>query len=159
MEHRVIHKQPRPGAASCELQGYERTPAEFTWDEARSRLAGLAGGGLNMGYEAVDRQVAAGLGGREALRCVATDDTVTHISYGELACLTGRFANALTAIGVARQEMVFTLLGRCPELYAAVLGTLVGARGARRGNRRARRTHRGSVSRASTCWSDPQSAR
>ncbi|WP_406385919.1 acetate--CoA ligase [Streptomyces sp. NBC_01618] len=127
MDHRIIHKQPRPGAA-FELQDYERIRAEFTWDEARSRLAGLPGGGLNMGYEAVDRQVDAGLGGREALRCIAADDTVTHISYGELACLTGRFANALTAMGVARQEMVFTLLGRCPELYATVLGTLRGAR-------------------------------
>ncbi|WP_405682254.1 acetate--CoA ligase [Streptomyces sp. NBC_00057] len=127
MDHRIIHKQPRPGGA-FELQDYERIRAEFTWDEARSRLAGLPGGGLNMGYEAVDRQVAAGLGGREALRCVAADDTVTHISYGELACLTGRFANALTAMGVARQEMVFTLLGRCPELYATVLGTLRSAR-------------------------------
>nr|WTB31005.1 acetate--CoA ligase [Streptomyces sp. NBC_00830] len=127
MEHRIIHKQPGPGAA-FKLQDYERIRAAFTWDEARSRLAGLPGGGLNMGYEAVDRQVAAGLGGRVALRCVGADDMVTAISYGELACLTGRFANALTAMGVARQEMVFTLLGRCPELYATVLGTLRSAR-------------------------------
>lgn len=125
MDHRVIHKQSRPGVV---LQDYERICAEFTWDEARSQLAGLPGGGLNMGYEAVDRQVAAGLGGREALRCIAANDTVTRISYGELAGLTGRFANALTSMGVARQEMVFTLLGRCPELYATVLGTLRSAR-------------------------------
>ncbi|MEU6018269.1 AMP-binding protein [Streptomyces sp. NPDC047515] len=123
MDHRVIHKQPRPGADFM-LQDYDRVRAEFTWDEARSQLAGLPGGGLNMGYEAVDRQVAAGLGGREALRCIAANDTVTRISYGELAGLTGRFANALTSLGVARQEMVFTLLGRCPELYATVLRNL-----------------------------------
>ncbi|WP_308299763.1 AMP-binding protein [Streptomyces sp. CJ_13] len=44
------------------------------------------------------------------------DDTVTH--------LAGRFANVLTALGVGRQERVSTLLGRCPELYTTVLGTL-----------------------------------
>ncbi|MFH8475762.1 acetate--CoA ligase [Streptomyces sp. NPDC018000] len=127
MDHRIIHKQPGSGAAFM-LQDYDRIRTEFTWDEARSQLAGLPGGGLNMGYEAVDRQVAAGLGAREALRCIAADDTVTRISYDELAGLTARFANALTSMGVARQEMVFTLLGRCPALYATVLGTLRSAR-------------------------------
>ncbi|MER6610388.1 acetate--CoA ligase [Streptomyces sp. NPDC000927] len=127
MDNRVIHQRPTPGFA-IELQDYEQARAEFTWEEARSRLAGLPGGGLNMGYEAVDRQVAAGLGGREALRCVTAGDRVSRVSYGELARLTGRFANALTFMGVARQERVFTLLGRCPELYTTVLGTLRGAR-------------------------------
>ncbi|MFE7355322.1 BON domain-containing protein [Streptomyces sp. NPDC057543] len=72
MDHHVIHKQPGPGAA-FELQDYERTRAEFNWDEARSRLAGLPGGGLNTGYQAVERQVAAGLAiGR---RCAASQQT------------------------------------------------------------------------------------
>ncbi|MEV6164918.1 acetate--CoA ligase [Streptomyces sp. NPDC052052] len=127
MDHRITRDQHPPGDASAHLD-HDRIRAEFTWDGARARLAGLPGGGLNMGYEAVDRQVAAGAGGREALRCVAADGTVTRISYSELAGLTGRFANVLTAMGVARQETVFTLLGRCQELFATVLGTLRSAR-------------------------------
>ncbi|MFJ7591326.1 acetate--CoA ligase [Streptomyces sp. NPDC097617] len=72
--------------------------------------------------------MAAGRGGREALHCIAADDTVTHLTYAELGGLTSRFANALTTLGVERQERVFTLLGRCPELYTTVLGTLRSAR-------------------------------
>ncbi|RPK43026.1 Acetyl-coenzyme A synthetase [Streptomyces sp. ADI91-18] len=128
MNHPSIRKEPRPDAVFM-LQDYERARADFTWVEARSWLSGLPGGdGLNIGYEAVDRHLAAGHGGREALRCIAADDTVTHLTYGELGGLTGRFANALTTLGVGRQERVFILLGRCPELYVTVLGTLRSAR-------------------------------
>ncbi|WP_405443240.1 acetate--CoA ligase [Streptomyces avidinii] len=127
MDHSIIHKESGPDAVFM-LQDYERARADFTWDEARSGLSGLPGGGLNIGYEAVDRHLVAGRGGREALRCIAADDTVTHLTYAELGGLTGRFANVLTALGVGRQERVFTLLGRCPELYTTVLGTLRSAR-------------------------------
>ncbi|TDU74704.1 AMP-binding protein [Streptomyces sp. KS 21] len=127
MDHSIIHKESGPDATFM-LQDYEQARTDFTWDRARSRLSGLPGGGLNIGYEAVDRHLAAGHGRREALRCTAADDTVTHLTYAELGSLTGRFANVLTALGVGRQERVFTLLGRCPELYATVLGTLRSAR-------------------------------
>ncbi|MFD6912300.1 acetate--CoA ligase [Streptomyces virginiae] len=127
MDHSIIHKDSGPDAVFM-LQDYEQARTDFTWDRARSRLSGLPGGGLNIGYEAVDRHLAAGRGGREALRCLAADGTVTHLTYAELGGLTGRFANVLTALGVGRQERVFTLLGRCPELYTTVLGTLRSAR-------------------------------
>lgn len=127
MDHSIIHKESGPDAVFM-LQDYEQARTDFTWDRARSRLSGLPGGGLNIGYEAVDRHLVAGHGGREALRCIAADDTVTRLTYAELGGLTGRFANVLTALGVGRQEGVFTLLGRCPELYTTVLGTLRSAR-------------------------------
>ncbi|WP_328793020.1 MULTISPECIES: acetate--CoA ligase [unclassified Streptomyces] len=127
MDHSIIHKDSGPDAVFM-LQDYEQARTDFTWDRARSWLSGLPGGGLNIGYEAVDRHLVAGHGGREALRCIAADDTVTRLTYAELGGLTGRFANLLTALGVGRQERVFTLLGRCPELYTTVLGTLRSAR-------------------------------
>ncbi|WP_405787285.1 acetate--CoA ligase [Streptomyces sp. NBC_00029] len=127
MDYSIIRKQPGPGVVFM-LQDYERARADFNWETARSLLSGLPGGGLNIGYEAVDRHLAAGRGGREALRCIAPDDTVTRLTYAELGGLTGRFANVLTSLGVERQERVFTLLGRCPELYTTVLGTLRSAR-------------------------------
>ncbi|WP_413751985.1 hypothetical protein [Streptomyces sp. R-74717] len=58
------------------------------------------------------------------MRCVAADDTATLISYGELACLTGRFANALTVMGVGSAGDGVHAPGPGPELYATVLGTL-----------------------------------
>ncbi|MBU3865770.1 acetate--CoA ligase [Streptomyces sp. 4503] len=106
------------------LTDYDRARAEFTWSRARSALAGLPGGGLNIAHEAVDRHVHSGGGGKFALCCVARDGAVHTVSYAELARRTARFANVLRALGVGRGDRVFTLLGRCPELYTAVLGTL-----------------------------------
>ena len=39
------------------------------------------------------------------------------ITYAELAHRTARFANVLRSLGVGYGERVFTLLGRCPELF------------------------------------------
>ncbi|MGW3076135.1 acetate--CoA ligase [Kitasatospora sp. NPDC001132] len=95
------------------------------WQRARGLLDGLPGHrGLNIAHEAVDRHVAAGRGEHVALRCVAADRTATPVTYAELALRSNRFANGLGALGVGRGERVASLLGRCPELYASVLGTL-----------------------------------
>ncbi|MEU2262176.1 AMP-binding protein [Streptomyces sp. NPDC019645] len=99
--------------------------AGFTWSQARGELAGLPGGGLNMAaHEAVDRHVAQGRGDRVALCCIARDNAVSTVTYADLAVRTSRFADLLRSLGIGRGDRVFTLLGRCPELYTAVLGTL-----------------------------------
>ncbi|WP_328835176.1 acetate--CoA ligase [Streptomyces europaeiscabiei] len=106
------------------LADYDRACSDFTWALARTELAGLPGGGLNMAHEAVDRHAASAHADKVALRCVARDDSVSTVTYAELARRTARFANVLRSLGVGRGDRVFTLLGRCPELYTAVLGTL-----------------------------------
>ncbi|MFJ9719858.1 acetate--CoA ligase [Streptomyces sp. NPDC101213] len=106
------------------LADYERARSDFTWAQARAELAGLPGGGLNMAHEAVDRHAASDHADRAALRCVARDDSVTTVTYAELARRTARFAHVLRSLGTGRGDRVFTLLGRCPELYTTVLGTL-----------------------------------
>ncbi|MGW4161028.1 acetate--CoA ligase [Streptomyces sp. NPDC004788] len=103
---------------------YESARSAFSWRRERSRLAGLPDGGVNIGYEAVDRHLVEGHGERVALRCVARDGSVRSASYARLAGDSSRFAHVLQTLGVGRGERVFTLLGRRYELYAAVLGTL-----------------------------------
>ncbi|MEX0638681.1 MAG: AMP-binding protein, partial [Burkholderiales bacterium] len=98
--------------------------APLSWDEARARLDGLPGGGLNIAHEAVDRHAAGPLAGRVALRWLGMNDTRRDVTYGELAALSNRFANVLRSLGVAKGDAVFVLCGRIPELYAAVLGGL-----------------------------------
>ncbi|WP_319194438.1 hypothetical protein [Streptomyces sp. DK15] len=49
MDHSIIHKDSGPDAVFM-LQDYEQARTDFTWDRARSRLSGLPGGGLNIGY-------------------------------------------------------------------------------------------------------------
>lgn len=106
------------------LVDYDSTCASFDWRTARTSLAGLPAGGLNMAYEAVTRHVAEGRGHRIALRHLGRDDRVTNITFEELDNSACRFANVLETLGIGRGEVVFSLSGRVPGLYTAVLGAL-----------------------------------
>ncbi|WP_328724527.1 acetate--CoA ligase [Streptomyces sp. NBC_00259] len=123
MRCETIRKDPVPGVTP-NLADYEQARSGFTWSRAREELAGLPGGGLNIAHEAVDRHARPGHGDKIALRCIARDDTVSTVTYAELARRTARFANVLRSLHLGHGDRVFTLLGRCPELYTAVLGTL-----------------------------------
>ena len=98
--------------------------AGFSWEQARQRLEGLPGGGLNMAHEAVDRHLGGAHAARTAIRWIGKDGTRRAFTYTELAAATNRFANALRRLGVQPGERVFVLMGRLPELYVAVLGAL-----------------------------------
>ena len=106
------------------MRDYERARAEFSWAVARDELAGLPDGGLNIGYEAVDRQADGSLAGTVALRFLSKRSGASELTYAELKRETNRFANVLRTLGVMREERVFVLAGRIPELYVAALGTL-----------------------------------
>ncbi len=89
------------------------------------RLDGLPHGrGLNIAHEALDRHAAGPRANHAAFRWIDRRGGCRTATFGELADETGRFANALQRLRVGRAERVFTLLGRTPELYVAVLGTL-----------------------------------
>jgi acetyl-CoA synthetase len=97
--------------------------ASFSWESARRGLDGLPGGrGLNIAHETVDRHAAGALRDRRALRFPSREGR--DLTYGELRDLTNRFANVLRGLGVGKGDRVFSLLGRVPELYVAMLGTL-----------------------------------
>jgi len=119
----TIHKA-RSGAAAPNMPDYERARAEFSWTAARSRLAGLPGGGLNVAYEAVDRHAAGPLADAVALRFLSKRRASMDLTYAGLTRETDRFAAALATLGVRPGERVFVLAGRIPELYVAALGTL-----------------------------------
>ena len=107
------------------MPDYDAIRASFTWESARTELAGLPGGGLNICYEAVDRHAADPASRhRVALRCLRKGGGRRDITYGELAALTSRFANLLASLGVKKGDRVFGLAGRVPELYIAALGSL-----------------------------------
>ncbi|MCK2218306.1 acetate--CoA ligase [Actinomadura sp. ATCC 31491] len=110
----IIHK-PRHPAVPPELPDYETARRTFTWPPAT---------GVNIAWQAVDRHLGTPARDRVALRCIGRDDTLTELTYLDLHRRTARFANVLRALGVGRGERVFTLLGRVPELYVTVLGTL-----------------------------------
>ncbi|WP_427173440.1 acetate--CoA ligase [Arthrobacter sp. 92] len=110
------------------LVDYDASCADFSWEDARRSLSGLPDGrGINIAYEAVDRHAAGPLAGHEALRFVRADGITRSLSYAQLAEQTSRFAGVLRKLGLERGERVFSLTGRSPELYVAVLGTLKNA--------------------------------
>ncbi|MFG2123671.1 acetate--CoA ligase [Streptomyces sp. NPDC048710] len=118
-------RKDAPPRVEPNLDDYEKVCAGFAWPQARAHLQGLPGGrGLNIAHEAVDRHAASDHATAVALRCVRRDDSVTCVTYGELARSTARFANVLRTLGIGHGDRVATLLGRCPELYTVVLGTL-----------------------------------
>jgi acetyl-CoA synthetase len=124
VRYEPIVKQIEELAVAPNLTDYGDAYANFTWAAAADRLDGLPAGGINIGYECVDRHVHGDRAAHVALRCLSRHGEVSELTYAGLAAATNRFANVLTELGIQRGERVFALLGRVPELYVAVLGTL-----------------------------------
>ena len=107
------------------LHDYELERARFTWAEAWKLLDGLPdGGGYNIAHETVDRHAAGALADKLAIRWIGKTGTRRDLTYSDLRRETNRFANALAGLGIKPGERVYALMGRLPELYVAVLGTL-----------------------------------
>jgi acetyl-CoA synthetase len=90
----------------------------------RAELGSLPGGGVNIGYAAVDRHLGTRVADRTAFRFIGRAGNRRELSYAELARLTSRFANVLRGLGVGKGDRLFLLAGRVPELYVAALGAL-----------------------------------
>jgi acetyl-CoA synthetase len=110
--------------ASANLINYEKAYVDFTWDVAIRALTGLPGGGLNIAFEAVDRHAEGDRADKTALCWHSRNGNRLTYSYAYLAQRSNRFASVLYALGIEREQRVFSLLDRVPELYVAMLGTL-----------------------------------
>jgi acetyl-CoA synthetase len=120
----VIEKSAGDWRVAPNLRDYDALCRSFDWASQRRALAGLPGGGLNIAHETVSRHVAEGNGARIALRHVGRDGAVSAVSFAMLDEAASRFANVLESLGVRQGEVVFSLSGRVPDFYSAVLGTL-----------------------------------
>ncbi len=120
----VIHKGAATQGVVPNWTTYHEERSRFSWAQASRALQGLVGGGLNMGFEAVDRHAAGVLRYHLALRFVSRHASALELSYAELARQTNRFANVLQSLGVGKGDSLFLLAGRIPELYVALLGGL-----------------------------------
>jgi len=120
----VIRKFPAELRPAPNLLDYEGERRRFSWSAMRAELAGLPGGGLNIGYEAVDRHLVTGVRDHVAFRFIGRNDRLHAVTYAELARSTNRFTNVLRGLGVGKGDRLFLLAGRVPELYIAALGAL-----------------------------------
>jgi acetyl-CoA synthetase len=106
------------------LADYDEARRNFTWSQATLRLDGLPGTGLNIAHEALFRHLRGSAADRVAIRFLAQGQPPVERTYRELAGDARRFASLLVRLGVQRGECVASLMGRVPQLYATVLGTL-----------------------------------
>jgi acetyl-CoA synthetase len=104
------------------LADYDGERARFSWKAARTALAGLPGGGLNIAYEAVDRHCGGVRADRDALRFVQSDGSVRGVSYAALRRETNRFCNLLRTLGIGKGDVLFLVCERIPALYISMLG-------------------------------------
>ena len=122
MEYERIRKPPT--AVTPNLADYAATRTSFTWAAACGEVTGLPAGGINIAYEAVTRHARGANATRVAIVARTKDGRRREITYADLEHETNRFAHALERLGVRAGDRVFTLLGRVPELFVAVLGAL-----------------------------------
>ena len=106
------------------LMDYAGVCREFSWNRARAELGDPPGGGLNMGYAAVDRHAQGANSQKRAIRFLRKGGSRQDYSYADLKAASDRFMAALCAAGIGKGDRVFALSGRTPEFYIAALGTL-----------------------------------
>jgi hypothetical protein len=117
----IIKSSPRGGVAP-NLRNYEQARAAFSWEEARSELDGLpGGGGLNIAHEAVDRHAPGALHDKTAIRWFGKDGSVRDFSFAQRRNVSGRSGSIIARAGkvMTRDEIKNTVLrilgGIAPE--------------------------------------------
>ena len=122
MEVTLISKKASQGLRH-NLADYRQSYHSWDWESAQKQLKEFSGG-INIAYEAVDRHVEEGFGQATAIRWLGKKGQQQDISYLQLQQHSNRFANVLCGLGVEPGDTVFSLCGRVPQLYFALLGTL-----------------------------------
>ena len=130
MDDAIIRKGPSDLTVTPNLDDYDATRASFAWSQVPDVCSGMGAGGCNIAYAAVDRHAEGPGASRTALRFIAdnpgtAEELTTHdVSYAELGRLTRKFTNVLRSLGIGKGDKVFVIMGRVPELYISMLGSL-----------------------------------
>ena len=89
------------------------------WQEPHAQW--FVGAQTNIAYNALDRQVDAGLGDKRAIVWEGEDGEVRTYTYAELLSQVKRAANALLSLGVVKGDRVTLYLPMIPEAAIAML--------------------------------------
>ena len=129
MEYPIISKPSTyDNVLEPNLADYEKSVQDFDWQEMRSRLNGLPGGGLNLAHEAIDRHVDLGNGSKVAMYWEGSNGEEETYTFNDMKEQSNKFANVLSKLGIKKGDRAFIFMGRVPELYVAFFGILkVGA--------------------------------
>jgi acetyl-CoA synthetase len=115
--------EPTDAPGKHYLADYDAIYKGFKWEDVHQEFDWSRTGKVNMAHEAIDRQVTRGR--RNKLALIYTDrERTSRFTFEDMSLQSNRFANVLRKLGVVKGDRVFVFLGRRPELYVAILGTL-----------------------------------
>ena len=120
----IIRKTAADLRAAPNWVDYEEEREEFCWQAVADAMAKKGEEGVNIARLGVTRQAEGPLHDKVAFRFLLRDAPSRNITYSELSGLVDKFCNVLRSLGVRKNDRVFILAGRIPELYIAVLGSL-----------------------------------
>jgi acetyl-CoA synthetase len=108
--------------AADELPWFRKWDRVFDWDPPTFRW--FVGGQTNLGYNAVDRHVLDGHGGRAALIYFNERGDRTVLTYAQLLHQVKRIAAALRGLGIGKGDRITIYMPPCPESIALMLATV-----------------------------------
>jgi acetyl-CoA synthetase len=108
--------------AAGELPWFRKWDRVFEWDPPTFRW--FTGGETNLGFNAVDRHVLDGDGGRAALVCINERGERTVLTYAQLLYLVKRISAALRALGIGKGDRITIYMPPCAESIALMLATV-----------------------------------
>lgn len=103
------------------LEDYEATYANFSWDHAKKDISWFADNKVNAAFNAVDRHMNDGRRNKVALYSVNTDNQLETFTFQDIYYLSNRLGNALKDLGVSKGDRVFIFLPRIAELYISTI--------------------------------------
>lgn len=124
MRNKIIKKTIKSDGLLPNLQDYPSFSSSFSWENAAKELDGLPHEkGINIAHEAIDRHTQQGKANKIALRFIGKSNDTNNLTFQNLKELSNQFANVLQKLGIGKEDRVFTLTSRIPELYITALGT------------------------------------
>ena len=108
--------------AADDLTWFRRWDHVFEWNPPTFRW--FVGGQTNLGYNAVDRHVIDGHGGRAALIYMNERDERVVLTYAQLLHQVRRIAAALRGLGIGKGDRITIYMPPCPESIALMLATV-----------------------------------
>ncbi len=107
------------------LQDYEKTYDEFTWEKAEEQYVDyFEDGKLNIAYNCIDRHAKGDKKDKTALIYQSAGGSKETYSFARMKTDTDKFANVLKSQSVKKGDRVFIFLPPIPERYVAFLGIL-----------------------------------
>ncbi|WP_294958052.1 acetate--CoA ligase [Sulfurovum sp.] len=124
MEEKWIRKNPESFSVKPNMTDYQTTYDTFDWESIAKEFEGLPSGGLNIAHEAIDRHANGPLADKAALIWLGENGDKRTFTYAEVKKESAKFANVIKMLGFQKDERIYTLSTRLPELYIGAMGIL-----------------------------------